>query len=513
MFRKLTKSVCLLLGLATLQHASAFTLWGPLEAWQTADLDYGNLRYFYTQVQLLTGLGTTENGGPKVYGAGSRLTTPIVTYGFDSTFLDYFGQQGVAAVDSAMQALNALPSASSANLANFITEGNEPINYTAQALDMLDLKSTVMWLMAEHMGLLGETHVFDLLQRFLVAGTIPCDYNYSVVNYNIDPVSHDYSSYVNGRLYTYAIWDGCPIGVNVGATQILPFDSTVSSYTAVATPEGLELGGYYLGMTRDDVGGLQFLYKKNNYAYQALDNGTVATSPFVSSWEAVSATNAVTGISNFAGVLGGVEKITFVKVAYDSYVGTNFSPRTYQYSVPYVTNFTLSKIQVTRTITGPDIVFTAADLVNSEAPFFNYTALTRSGNFIASGYVSPGGGVVPNTISAPMVVVLDNAGPVYLNTSIDPVALTSLDSYQYPVFNWGTFDGSTNPPILYPNGTSLAELEQQVVSGATFNVPLYPWAPVAPPTNNNTTGAGGGAGAGVGGIESQPPVHKKIRQL
>jgi hypothetical protein len=32
-----------------------------------------------------------------------------------------------------MQVLNALPSASSANLDNFLTEGAEQINYTAQA--------------------------------------------------------------------------------------------------------------------------------------------------------------------------------------------------------------------------------------------------------------------------------------------------------------------------------------------------------------------------------------------
>ena len=508
MLRKLTIWVCLLLGLAAAQQAGAFTLWGPLEAWQTADLDYG-ARYFYTSVQLLSGLGSTENGGPKNFGAGSRLTAPIVTYGFDSTFLDYFGAQGVAAVDSAMKLLNGLPSASSANLANFVTDGNEQINYTAQALDMLDLKSTVMWLMVEHMGLLGETHVFDLVQRALVPGGPACDYEYTVIGRNYDPVDYNPTDYVNGRLYTYYLQDLCPV-FNVGDAVEYPADSTVQSYTAVSTPEGLELGGYYLGLTRDDMGGLQWLYKKNNYAYQALDPNTVAlTSSFNSSWEAVNTTNAVTGISNLVGVLGGVEKITFVKVAYDSSLGVNFNTNTLNYTVPYVTNSKLSQIKVMRTITGPDIIFTAANLINSEA-LFNYLTLTRSASFIASGYVSPGGGVVPSTIGASQLIVLNNVGPVYFN--ISPTQMSQLDYLEHPVFNWGTFDGSTNPPVLYPNGSSLAELEQQVITGGGLNVPTYPWAGVGAPTNSNN-GTGTGTGGGVAGVKSQPTNHKKVPSL
>jgi len=500
MFRKITNSVCLLLGLAAAQHAGAFTLWGPLETWQTADLDYGD-RYFYTVVQLLSGLGSTENGGPKNFGEGSRLTTPIVTYGFDSTFLDYFGSQGVAAVDSAMKVLNSLPDASSANLANFITEGNEQINYTAQALNMLDLKSTVLWLMIEHMGLYGETHVWDLMQRAHF-GTPPCDYEYTVANRNYDPATGFPTPYVNGQLYTYSIWDGCPIGVQVGDAIETTADTTAIRYTAVATPQGLQLGGYYLGISRDDMGGLAALYKKNNYAFQPLDSNTVA-SAFLSSWEAVNTTNPIAGISNFVGLLGGVEKVTFVKVAYDSLLGTNFPPINYNYTIPYVTNYRLSQLKVTRTVTAPDVIFTAANLINSEA-LFNDLPLLRTNNYVLSPYVSPGNGVVPGTVTAQMFIVLNNVGPVYFNEN--PGFMDSQNFFEYPVFNWGTFDGSTNPPILYPDGSDIAELEQEVVSGQAPNVPVYPWAPVLNPSTNNDTGAGagGGGGAGVGAGAEEP---------
>jgi hypothetical protein len=510
MFRKLTKWVCLLLGLAAAQHAGAFTLWGPLEAWQTADLDYG-LRFYYQNITVDSGLGYDENGGPKDFGEGSRLTTPILTYAFDATFLEYFGSQGVAAVDSAMKLLNGLPSASSANLANFLTDGNQQVNYTAQALDMLDLKSTVMWLMVEHMGLLGETHVYDLQYRSHYDNAV-CDYNYFTVNRSYDPVTYDPTTYVNGHLYGFFIWDGCGIGVNVGDAIETINDTPIpaTAFTAVATPQGLQLGGYYLGLTRDDMGGLAFLYKKNNYALLPLDSNTVA-SPFNSSWQDINTTNPITGISNFVGVLGGAEKITFVKVAYDSLLGTNFNPITYNYSLPYVTNYKVGQLKVTRTVTVPDILFTAADLVQNGDPLPNDVPLNRTNSFIASGYVSPGGGVVPSAISPSLLIVLNNVGPVFWNES--PVSFGGVDSQnylEYPVFNWGTFDGSTNPPILYPNGSSLAELEQQVVAGAGLNMPLNTWAPVGTPTNNNN---GTGGGAGVGGVRFRPPVHKKISQL
>ena len=32
-------------------------------------------------------------------------------------------------------------------------------------------------------------------------------------------------------------------------------------------------------------------------------------------------------------------------------------------------------------------------------------------------------------------------------------------------FIWGSFDGSTNAPIIYPSGTSIQNLERQVLTG------------------------------------------------
>jgi hypothetical protein len=204
--RLLNKSLGLALACAAIQSASAFSVFGPAETWQVPTLDYVT-RYYYGDA--------SELGGPKNFGEGSRINTPIVTYGYDITFLTYFGAKGVAAVDSAMAVLNALPAASSANLSRFLMQGNQQINYTAQALGLSDLKSTVLSIMLEHMGLNGETHVWDLHARIPVATPTPCIFDYVTINRNYDPATFGYSPSVNGVNYGWWIWDGCSNGVSV----------------------------------------------------------------------------------------------------------------------------------------------------------------------------------------------------------------------------------------------------------------------------------------------------------
>lgn len=508
MMRKLSRIACMALALALIapRCAYAFSPWGPLEAWQTADLDYSNplgtVRYYYWWEY--RGFQVSENGAPKNFDEGSRLTTPIITYGFDNTFLDYFGTEGVAAVDSAMKVLNALPSASSANLDNFLTDGAQQVNYTAQASELMDLKSTVLWMMIEHMGLLGDTHVFDLRGRakYVTSASAgqACDYWYWVINHNVDPVSYNFTPYVNGRLYIYSIWDGCGAGIDVGATVVAPADSAQPNYTSVATAQNLADGAYYLNLTRDDMGGLQYLYRANNYAYQTMDPGTIVTPASSGSWLPVNTTNAATGVAgtaNFTGLIGGVEKITFVKVKYDSLLGNTFTPINLTYSVPWVTNFTVQKLQVTRTITAPDIIFAANDMFVAGDPFA-YNAFTRSTTFIPSPYASPGGGVTPSTIAAAMLIVLNNVGPIYWNQATNDMDISTLFE-PFPFFNWASFDGSTNPPIVYPNGSSLAGLEEQATQGGQ-TLPPTTWMPVLNTgTNTTTTGGGGGVTGGGGG--------------
>ena len=180
MFRNLQRILGAILALVVVTQASAFSTFGPLEAFQTTTLDYGTRYYYGNDIEL---------GGPKNFGQGSRLNVPIITYAYDYTFLSYFGAKGVAAVDAAMNEMNSLPAATAVNLAHFATQGNQQINYTAQALSLTDLKTTVMSLMIEHMGLLGETHVWDLAYRDPTPVT--CEYGYGVINRNYDPATYN----------------------------------------------------------------------------------------------------------------------------------------------------------------------------------------------------------------------------------------------------------------------------------------------------------------------------------
>jgi hypothetical protein len=493
--------------LAAVQVASAFTLLGPLETWQTANLSYG-VRYWYspniaTYNQAPTTPGNVpyiEPCGTKDFGAGSRMNVPIITYGFDATFIEYYGTAGMQAVDAAFDLLNKLPKVSnaSADLSEFITQGNQQKNYTAQALSMLDLKSTVLQIMIQHMGLLGETHVFDLMSRGPT-----CDTWWEVAERNLDPITISHSTYVNGVNYTYNIDDNCSQNTTSVADAVeQPVDEPgallSSTSTAVATQEALQLGGYYLGLTRDDFGGLRYLYNHNNYVYETLPPGCYAsTNGSFSQFSAASGTNTL--VAGWSGTIGGVEKFTFMKVAYDNYVGSNFQTNVVQYNLNIETvvagKFVKEVLPVWRTNTAPDIIFTAKNLLganNSEDQPF-----TNSMGFIAPTAIN-GSTAVPNVISPTNIIIFNNVGPLYYN--INPQFTSGTAFFLYPYFQFGSFDGSTNAPIVFPQGTDLAgliELELSAPPGQTIS----PYNPVVSTNTTTASGTGGGTvtGGGAGG--------------
>jgi hypothetical protein len=467
--------VIVVMGLLTAKLVNAFSIWGPAEAWQTPALDYVT-RAFYP---------FTELGGPKNIGEGSRINVGVVAYAYDETFLTYFGADGVKAIDSAMNILNALPTVTSANspaLTQFLTQGNQRVNYSAQALELYDLKSVVLGLMLEHMGLIGETHTFDLAAR-VAEGT--CAFDYFVVQRNFDPDTLNASPFVNGSEYTYNIVENCAVGDAVEAyvdPEVLPY-----STSAVATLDFLQLGGFYMGITRDDMGGLRYLYNPQHFVNENFDPTSVPGISGVSPYTPVSTnTNTATAGGTattvagggWEGTLGGVSKIHFVKVAYDSIVGTTYHTNIATFITTVITNGQVSKLSVTRTLPAPDIIFTAANLTQGA---LTDTSLTRNVTFVASTVpVSTGGGVIPSVISPAMLVTFNNVGPLYYNQTPSFLSQQSAiianvpGSTNYvPTFIWGSFDGSTNPPIVFPQGTSLAELEAEAASGGGIPLNTY----------------------------------------
>src|SRR5262249_11692352 len=106
--------VWLLLGLPA--KSFGFALLGPYADWMQKTNGYYQ---------------TGDIGGPMEIGQSYRWNVPVVTYGFDQSFLDYFGSNGVAAVEGAIQILNDLPPASALMLTNFPLD-TARYNYTAE---------------------------------------------------------------------------------------------------------------------------------------------------------------------------------------------------------------------------------------------------------------------------------------------------------------------------------------------------------------------------------------------
>src|SRR5277367_6213123 len=92
--------------------ARAFALLGPFESWMQSSNDFSPaFDYWY--------VSPGHIGGPMCISNGYRWNVPVVTYGFDQSFLNFFGTNGVAAVEGAIQILNDLPPASGVVLTNY----------------------------------------------------------------------------------------------------------------------------------------------------------------------------------------------------------------------------------------------------------------------------------------------------------------------------------------------------------------------------------------------------------
>ena len=160
----------------------------------------------------------------------------------------------------------------------------------------------------------------------------------------------------------------------------------------------------------------------------------------------------------------GVGRIQFVRANYDSLLSQFFQPITNIYSMIVVTNNRPSVQFFQRVVTTPDFLFTAADLANGPDSDFGNSLFGRNINFntanVYPGLAGPGTIDPSTTVTFNKVgTVYANYGPIYLTGPNDPTNPYRLVQY----FLWGSFDGSTNDPVVYPNGTSIANLAAEVL--------------------------------------------------
>jgi len=421
--------------------ASAFTLYGPFDTWQVERIGY-NLPF------------NVDIGGPMNLGEEYRWNIRTITFGFDESFKNYFGARGVEEVRKAVAILNSLPpfSKMSYDLSEFPLN-TKRINHRAAALFIADLKSEALATLMEQMGLTSpERYAWCVRRRDEFPNNVV---RYAVIRRNFDPVTWAPSSYVNGVLYTYNVYEFTGTVTFCDAIEF-PVDPLAETYTSVASAGNGWFGGvllpgeFFSGLTRDDVGGLRYLYRPGNYNIEALVSNTTASgsSPFTV------AGGVGSNVVNVA-LRPGVDKITFVEAKYDSTLGA-FITLTNNSTDSYVTNSTLMTQRTSRILVQPDIVFTAADL--------DFAILARTGPVGWANYDALNGQIVlagPGVITPQAAITFNKVGPWNVNFN-NSVQFT--ESGAFPSFVWGSFDGSTNAPVLYPQGTSLEDLERLVLN-------------------------------------------------
>jgi hypothetical protein len=489
MLRILRKSlVVAALGLMTHQ-TFAFTLLGPLTPWQTPLLSYD--------------VNPSIPGfGPMNLGEEYRWNVPTVYYGFTKDFMDYFGQRGIDEVEKAIKVLNDLPTASEIDINKYPT-GSARMNYRAQALGLSDVKTFALQVMLHEMGVGDSTrYVYSIRNREVIPPCPPIIY--FVTRRNWDPFTWESTSYINGDLWTYnRIVDNCTGGPALLLPEpVDPMALLGLRHTPVSSLRvPLLYGSYFTTLTRDDVACLKYIYRPSNYNVENIPPGALGGTNSTllgglgsiggSPWEVPlgALTNVTAGTTNVVGATnnffepalrGGLGKVNFVRVDYDSMMGAFFTPRTNVYEDKVILNNRQVSQVVGRVVAIPDILFDAADLQGGDTG----VALVRSAyavlawdnnndiNGLNAAEVGGPGTIVPGGAAPSLVLTLNKVGPLWYN--IWPSYTSEADSYELgrgPNRNllWGSYDGSTNAPVIYPIGTSIQEIEEQVLGGSTGN--------------------------------------------
>jgi hypothetical protein len=491
--------------LATVCSSPAFSLLGQIlpGSWQVPGLGYD-----------LAG----DIGGPlRPSDGGFRWNLPVITYAFDQSFINYFGAEGMRAVNEAMTVFNDLPPVSQISHDGFsffvngeiVPTRSTLVNQDAAELGLIDLKSVAMRMVIEELGLASpERWAWSLRGRSVTTVTPPPNItNYTVVNLNFDPITLQPTPIVNGILYDYNIVE-TPNPFVSEAVEIPVDELDVFSFTSVADARGLltiafdpftgviryEGGRFFTGLTHDDVGGLRWLYHPNHMAVENLETNVVFGTPlrsgvsgspwtpfFGGSNVVVIGTNTLfnTNLLVREGLRGGINEIRFRRVNYDSLLGRTFVPITNQYMDTFITNGQRTVQPVQRVITQPDIIFVVEDLGISTGlvPFLTgRTATTAWENNDAINGRDTETDEGPGVITPPIFITFTDQLPAYFNSTAQfffggSGSTGPLPPNDAPIqdrfFTWGSFDESSTPPIIYPQygNITVQDLRRFAVGG------------------------------------------------
>jgi hypothetical protein len=416
----------------TALSAHAFALRGPLEPWMTTNLTYG--------------LAGDFGGGPMALGNEYRWNLPVLTYGFDQSFLSHFGERGVQAVQEAIAILNALPPVSQIDLAAFSND-TRFVNFEAQALGLMDVKSMVLGLLLRQLGLAEpERYAWTLRARNASATQT----NYVVVQKNYDPGTLDSSAFVNHTEYAYEVLEARNTGVADAVEFII--DPFRQGFNAAASLP-ISAGEFLSGLTPDDAGGLRYLYNPTNINVEPLPIGV----------------KAVSGTIVDVAPRPGVDKITFTRMQWDAN-RSGFATITNVFTDTYLSNGVPLQQTLQRVLDRPDITFRARDL----PLLFRHLSSAGAYGLFGSLYQLTDARTWTNHAALNGRPGLAGPGTIPSGQTID---LATFSRYTHGQFGspsatigsgLGSFDGTTNAPVVYglDDAATSATIESRIVNGA-----------------------------------------------
>ena len=376
----------------------------------------------------------SEMGGPMNISEGYRWNIPVVTYGFDQGFLNYFGTNGVAAAEKAFLILNSIPPASQINLTNYPMNPWQ-INYSAQAAALTDLKTTLLAALVEQLGLTTPSrYTFCIRDYFPI---VTSNYYFAIIQRNFDPATYQPSPFVNDTLFTYQVTQYGP-----SPTQGVPFcDAMEINVDPLSNWDTSIFGNNYQGqgqgafattLSRDDIGGIRFLLSSARVRFESLPSD-------------VETVNTNTPLVRSA-YRPGIEKINFVRHSFSSLTG-EFLPQTNQWTDVYYSGNNVYYQSVQRRLNQPDIIFTGRDLSTG---ILTRTTTTNWINHAAQN--GNAGGPGPGVIQPHIKIELNNAAPVWTTMSFWLQRIVPSEATSSVLLRWGSFDSATNAPLLYPSG-------------------------------------------------------------
>ena len=422
--------LCLLAVLGS--NACAFSLLGPYEPWMTTNLSYRQ---------------PGDIGGPMQPVASYRWNLTTITYGFDQSFLDYFGDEGVRAVEEAIAILNDLPRMSKIDLNSYPTNSTAYPNFEAQALGLYDLKSYSLKLLLHQLGLAEPSRfVWALRSHRIISNTN----QYTVTIRNFDPLELRPIDTVNSTRYLYEVVDNGRMADAV-EVSVDPFDA---GWSAVAD-NNLFQGQFHAGLTRDDVGGLRWLLGTNHVAVERL--------PVPISLAETNAASAFPWAPPFTNpppakpspvvtvARPGVDKLNLVRMSLDSNL-QRFLTLTNVFVDTYFTNSQRRQQTLQRIITQPDILFRARDL----GGYFNYGPYEPgkfSYSFVPRLFAQSDTSRWINHDDINGNSIIGGPGVIPPGATIDFGTTGRYAGLGNPIlaapYHWGSFDGSTNPPVTF----------------------------------------------------------------